>query len=78
MPQESQRESDGKPTVIQGGSGSKRLCFRKPRYDHQLVGYCRLGDGSRGPYEMPYEQPRVLDGVISIATLTLRLKHVFF
>ena len=67
--------SDGKPTLIRGCPGSKRLYFRKPRYDHQSVGYCRLGDGLRGPYEI-LRQPRVLDGVISIATLALRLYHV--
>ena len=33
---------------------------------------------SRGPYQMPYEQSRVLDGVISIATLVLRLNHLSF
>ena len=37
------------------------------------LGYCRLGDGARGPYEIVR---RYFDGVISIATLTLRLYHV--
>ena len=45
-------ESDRKPTLIRGWPGSKRLYFRKPRYDHQSVGCCLLGDGLRGPYEM--------------------------
>ena len=45
-------ESDRKPTLIRGLPGSKRLYFRKPRYDNQSVGYCRLGDGLLGPYEM--------------------------
>ena len=61
--------------LIRGWPGSKRLYFQKLRYDHQSVGYCRLGDGLQDG-SMILWQPRVLDGVISIATLTLRLYRV--